>query len=270
MTINRKKLFGWIKAIIIIYCGIGIILYYLQDKFLFLPKKLSTDHVFRFNTPFTEVAIPINEEDTVSMIKFFPKDSVRRGVVVYYHGNKENVEHYAAYAENFTGKGYEVWMEDYPGYGKSRGERTEQKLYSQALQVMKMAAGKYSSDSIIIYGRSLGTGIAAYVASLSTCKRLILETPYYSIPDLFNSFTYIYPAAYMSTYQIPTWKYLQDVKEPVTIFQGDNDWITAYRCAIKLKKLLKPGDEFICIPGGSHNDLNNFRQFHQSIDSLLR
>ena len=270
MKINRKKLFGWIKVIIIIYCTIGIILFYLQDKFIFLPKKLSTDHVFKLHEPFAEITIPVNQEDTLNMVKFFPKDSLRKGVVIYYHGNKENIEHYAAYAENFTGKGYEVWMEDYPGYGKSRGERTEQKLYDQALQVMKMAAGKYSADSIIIYGRSLGTGIAAYVASVSRCKELILETPYYSIPDLLSSFSFIYPAEYMSAYKIPTWKFLEDVQEPIAIFHGDNDWIIPYRCAVKLKKVLKPADKFICIPGGSHNDLNNFAQFHQSLDSLLR
>ena len=73
------------------------------------------------------------------MIKFFPADSVRKGVVVYYHGNKENIERYAKFANNFTKHGYEVWMEDYPGFGKTTGERTEKKMYEQALQVQKMA-----------------------------------------------------------------------------------------------------------------------------------
>jgi len=270
MAVNRKKIFNWIKVIIVIYCVIGIALYYLQDRILFHPKKLATEHVFKFAGPFEELSIPMNETDTISMIKFFPKDSVRRGVVVYYHGNMENIEHYARFAGNFTAKGYEVWMEDYPGYGKSRGERTEAKLYAQALQVMRMAAGKYSADSIIIYGRSFGSGIAAYVASLSGCKELILETAYYSIPDLFNTFSFIYPSGYMSEYKIPTWKYLQDVQEPISIFHGDKDWIIPYRCAAKLKAVLKPTDRFICIQGGSHNDLNDFRQFHEGLDSLLR
>ena len=270
MTTNRKKIFRWAKIIILIYCAIGISLYYLQDKFLFHPQKLSTDHVFKFAGPFEEVSIPLNNTDTISMVKFFPKDSLRRGVVLYYHGNMENIEHYAAFADNFTKKGYEVWMQDYPGYGKSRGERTEQKLYEQASQLMKMAASKYAADSIIIYGKSLGTGIAAFVASLSNSKRLILETPYYSIPDLFNSFSFIYPASYMSEYKIPTWKYLQDVQEPITIFQGDNDWIVSYRCAARLKPFLKSGDEFITIPNGSHNNLNDFKEYHLKLDSLLK
>ncbi len=267
---NKKRLFKWLQVAIIIYCLIGITLYYLQEKILFHPKVLGSDHKFSFQLPFEEITIPFNGDDTMSMIRFFPNDSVRKGVVLYYHGNKDNVEHYAEYADNFTSNGYEVWMEDYPGYGKSRGERTEQKIYEQALQVRKMAGTKYSSDSIIIYGKSLGSGIASFVASRTSNKKLILETPYYSVPDLFNSYTYIYPASYMSTYKFPTYKFLQDVTEPVTILQGTNDWIVPYRCAVKLKKVLKPADEFIVLEGGSHNDLDSFKRFHVVLDSLLK
>ena len=270
MSISRKKFFNWIKISIFIYCAIGIALYYLQGFFLFHPQKLRADHVFKFDKPFEELSIPVNNEDTISMIKFFPTDSIRRGVVVYYHGNMKNVEHYAAFADNFTKHGYEVWMEDYPGFGKSTGTRTEKKLYEQALQVQKMAASKYDADSIIIYGKSFGTGIAAYIASVSNCKKLILETPYYSIPDLFNSFSLIYPATYMSDYNIPTWKFLEDVKEPVTIFHGTDDGVIFYRCASKLKKYLKPGDEFITIDMGKHNNLADFKKYHSVLDSLLR
>ena len=270
MNFNRKKIFARTKIFIIIYCSIGIVLFYMQDIFIFLPKKLNSDHVFKFDLPFQEVTVPVNREDTISLIKFFPKDSIRNGLVIYYHGNKINVEHYAAHAAIFTRNGYEVWMPDYPGYGKSRGERTEQKLYDQALLIRKLAAGKFSADSTVIYGRSLGTGIAAYVASMYNCKSLVLETPYYSIPGLLNSFTYIYPATYMSKYKIPTWKYLQDVQEPVIIFHGNNDWIIPYRCAAKLKKYLKEGDEFVTIRNGSHNNLTGFEIYKHKIDSLLK
>jgi len=270
MNINRKKLFNWLKGIVIVYCLIGIALFYLQEKFLFHPQKLEADYKFQFDPPFEEVFIPFNNEDTISMIKFFPSDSVRKGVVLYYHGNMKNVEHYAKFAKDFTKHGYEVWMEDYPGFGKSTGQRTEVKLYEQALQVQRMAAGKYHDDSIIVYGKSFGTGIAAYVASVTNCKKLILETPYYSIPDLFNAFSFIYPSHAMSTYKIPTHEFLHDVKAPVIIFHGTNDWMVPYRCGLKLKNEFKEKDKFISIPGGSHNNLRNFKEFQSGLDSLLQ
>lgn len=266
----KQKLFRWLKIIIIVYCSIGIALYYLQEKFLFHPEKLSAAYVYRFDVPFAEVNIPINETDTVNMVKFFPKDSVRRGVVLYFHGNRQNLERYAKFAANFTKHGYEVWMEDYPGFGKSTGERTEKKLYEQARQVYKMAASRYGKDSIILYGKSFGTGIASYIASESNCKRLILETPYYSIPALFSCYAPIYPTSYMSTYKIPANKFLEYVQYPITIFHGTNDGVIPYRCAARLKHVIKPTDEFITIENGTHQNLNDFPLFKQKLDSLLR
>lgn len=266
---KRKIFFRWIKIIIILYCSTGIVLYYLQERFLFHPEKLSQAYVYDFKAPFEEINIPFNGTDTINLVKFFPKDSTRRGVVVYFHGNKENIERYAKFAGNFTKHGYEVWMEDYPGFGKSTGERTEKKMYQQALQIQKMAAGRYGKDSIIIYGKSFGTGIASYVASESDCKRIILETPYFSIPALYSCYAPIYPTELMSTYKIPTNTFLQDVHYPVSIFHGTYDGVIPFRCAVKLKSVLKPTDEFITINKGTHQNLNDFPLFRQKLDSLL-
>ena len=266
---NRKKIFRLLKIVILIYSVIGIALFYLQENFLFHPEKLSNAYVYHFKVPFEEVNITMNETDTVNMIRFFPADSVRRGVVVYFHGNRENIERYAKFANNFTKHGYEVWMGDYPGFGKTTGERTEKKMYEQALQIQKMAAAKYGKDSIIIYGKSLGTGIAAYVASQSNNKRVILETPYYSIPSLFSCYAPIYPNSKMSTYKIPANEYLAEVNYPITIFHGTDDGVIPYRNAARLKKLLKPGDEFITIEKGTHHNLNDFDLFKTKLDSLL-
>jgi predicted alpha/beta-hydrolase family hydrolase len=142
-------------------------------------------------------------------------------------------------------------------------------MYEQALQVQKMAAGKYGKDSIIIYGKSFGTGIAAYVAAGSRNQRLILETPYYSIPSLFSCYAPIYPTGKMSTYKIPANEYIADVKYPVTIFHGTDDGVIPYRNATRLKSVLKPTDEFITIEKGTHHDLNSFDLFKQKLDSLL-
>jgi pimeloyl-ACP methyl ester carboxylesterase len=157
----NKKLLRWIKVIVLIYCVIGIALFYLQDYFLFHPTPLERSYQYKFDTPFAEVDIPFNETDTLNMVQFFPTDSVRKGVVLYFHGNRGNINRYAKFAVNFTKQGYEVWMEDYPGFGKTVSVRNEKILYQQAEQVYRLAASKYKKDSIIIYGKSFGTGIAA-------------------------------------------------------------------------------------------------------------
>src|SRR6478672_6791919 len=128
-TNKKRRIFRILQYCIIIYCGIGIALYYLQEKFLFHPVVLSSDHRYMFSTPFEEFNVPFNEDDTMNMLRFYDSTKPRKGAVLFYHGNMDNIDHYASYAPFFTSRGYECWMPDYPGYGKSRGKRTEKKMY---------------------------------------------------------------------------------------------------------------------------------------------
>jgi len=187
-----KKIWYWIRIIIIIYCVIGIAFYFLQLKIFLHPKSLPADYAFQFKVPFREVNIPVLKNENLNIIQFLTKEPVK-GVVLYFHGNMENINHYANNSVNFTRNGYEVWMMDYPGFGKTTGELTEKKLYEEAMDIYELARNKFNPDSIIIYGRSFGTGIASELASVRGCRRLILETPYYSVPDLFNCYAPIYP-----------------------------------------------------------------------------
>ena len=236
---------------------------------MFHPVPLPPDYQFKFDIPFKEINIPLNTKDNLNIVQFFPQESIPKGVVLYFHGNRDNVNRYARYAANFTRRGYELWIADYPGYGKTTGKLTEENLYLQAKEVYKLANSKFGKDHIIVYGKSLGSGIASYLAAKKTCRRLILETPYYSIPDLLGNYAPFYPINAMSHFKLPTGEYLKDVNVPVTIFHGNADWIIPYRCAAKLKQFLKPGDEFITIDRGSHNDLNDFPLFHEKLDSVL-
>jgi pimeloyl-ACP methyl ester carboxylesterase len=265
----KRKIFRWAKIIIIIYCSAGIALYYLQEKFMFHPTPLSPDYQFKFDIPFKEINIPLNAKDNLSLVQFFPGDSIAKGVVLYFHGNRDNINRYSKYASNFTKNGYQVWMIDYPGYGKTTGTFTEENVYMQAKEMYKLANSRFRTDSIIVYGKSLGSGIASYLASKKICMRLILETPYYSIPDLFSHYAPIFPVNAMTHFKFPTGDYLKEVNIPITIFHGSDDGVIPYSCAAKLKKVLKQGDEFITIDKGAHNDLNNFVLFHEKLDSVL-
>jgi pimeloyl-ACP methyl ester carboxylesterase len=270
MYITRPKIWLYARIFIIVYCSVGIAIYTFQDDIVFHPQKLESNHHFNFKVPFQEVTVPFNKEDTLSMVKLFPVDSIRRGIVIYFHGNKRNLERFVPFAKVFTDNGYEVWIPDYPGYGKSTGVITEDKLYDQAVQVQQMAAVKYPAEKIIIYGKSLGSGIGAYVASVTKNKRLILETPYYSIPDIFNAYSYIYPMSKMINYKLPTYEYLKETIEPVTVFAGGADWIIPYRCAVKLKPYLKNTDQFIKIDNAGHNDLNRSPEYFEAMNRILR
>jgi uncharacterized protein len=269
MNGKKKKILFWIKIALIVYCLAGIALYYLQDKFLLHPKPLETNHPFQFDQPFEELFIPLSKTDTISVVKFLPPGSNSKGAVIYFHGNRQNIEYYAKYARNFTSRGYEVWMPDYPGFGKSRGSFEERKIYTLAYQVLRLAENRFSNDSIIIYGKSLGTGAASYAATVSPVRTLILETPYYDIPSTMSTYAFLYPVKAMSHFEFPVWKFLQETESPVMIFHGKEDWITPYRHAKKLIPLLKKGDKFITFSQGDHHNLEEFGEYKRYLDSIL-
>lgn len=274
MTIMQKtrirKFWKWLQIIIVVYLVCGIALYFLQDKFFFHPQTLPAEHKFSFNQPFEEVYLPVNDEKNLSIVRFTVPDSVCKGIVLYFHGNRKNIERYAQYAASFTRNNYEVWMMDYPGFGKSTGERTEKILYSDALVFYNMARGRFSGDSIILYGKSLGSGIAAQLASVRESKRLILETPYYSFDALASHYAFIYPVSLMLHYHFPTNEYFNHVKEPIMLIHGTDDEVIPFSHSKRLLKIAPQGSELITIENGKHNDLADHKLFQQKLDSVLK
>lgn len=267
----RNKIRKWVVVIVGLYIVIGAALYFLQDKLLLHPTPLAANYQFHFQQAFTEINQPYDHTTSFNIIRFAAQGLVHRGAVIYFHGNMENINHYAAYAPNFTKNGYDVWMMDYPGYGKSTGPLNEEILYTEALQVYKMVRGAgYATDSIIIYGKSLGTGVAAQLASIRDCKKLILECPYYSIEHLAGSYAWMYPVSWILQYHLPTFQYLQKVTAPVIIFHGTEDGTVPFSNSLLLQSTaFKKGDTLFPVNGADHNTIFNVAQARQLLDSVL-
>ena len=222
MTFNKKKIFNLVKLLLFVYASVGIAVFYLQDKYLLRPSKLSTDFMYKFDHSFKEVNIPVNKEDTINLIQFLPADdTLSKGVVIYFHDAKDNLSMYENNVKVFIKNGYEVWMPDYPGYGKSSGKPSELKINEQAFQVKRLADKKFLPEQIVVYGQKFGAGIAASLASSTPIKMLILENPFYSIPDLYSSKLPIYPWNSMSNYKFPIGENISEISAPVKIIFTD-------------------------------------------------
>jgi uncharacterized protein len=267
---QKKKIKRLIQLALMLYGLGGIAIYYFQDYFFFQRVPLTREYKYEFNVPYREVNLTFNQLSNINIIQFTSAKSPNRGVVLYFHGNRKNISWYARHAPAMIKNGYEVWMIDYPGYGKSTGKLEEEVLYAYALQMYKLARKKYSPDSIIIYGRSMGTGIAAHLASHQPAKRLILETPYYSFATVGAHFFPIYPMELMINIKLPTYEFIPDIQIPIDIFHGNNDWVIPYSNSKRLNPLLKKSDEFITIEGAGHNNLSEYPLFQKKLDSLLK
>jgi pimeloyl-ACP methyl ester carboxylesterase len=263
---TRKRITRVLVVLAGVYIAGGILLYFIQDLLLFHPKPLPQNHRFGFSQPFDEINLPI-EGRNLNIVRF-RAEGTARGAVLYFHGNMRNIERYAYVAPLFTKLGYDLWMMDYPGFGKSTGKRSEQTLYDDARRVYELAGKEFTPQNIVIYGRSIGTGIASELASEKSCRMLILETPYYSIDALAKSYFPIYPVTPLTNYAFPIHQYLKKATAPTYIIHGTEDEVIPYSQSKRLKKE-NPALHLITIPDGRHNDLSEHALFQATLTRLF-
>lgn len=128
---------------------------------------------------------------------------------------------------------------------------------------------KFSEDAIIVFGRSMGTGIAAFIASKNSPKKLILESPYYSMHELaYIRFPWL-PTKILLKYPIKTYKSIKAIRCPIYIFHGTKDSVIPYESSKKLKQLLKKEDKYISIVDGDHNNLAQFSEYQKYLTLFL-
>lgn len=266
---SRKRILFWVKLLVAIYVVVGVALYFLQDKLLFHPEPLEEGYTYKFDQPFRQLDVPVTDKKNLSIVQFTVPDSVRKGVVLYFHGNMTNINRYAPVAPLFTQNNYEIWMMDYPGFGKTTGNRSEEAMLEDAEVLYDMARLRFPPEKIILYGRSMGSGLATYLASRHSCQQLVLETPYYSMYSLMNHYTKIYPASWLSKYEFPNNKYMTKMIPPVTIFHGTDDEVIPYSQARRLAAL-SPKARLITIEDGGHNNLAEFEKFRAEVRGLLK
>ena len=168
-----------LKLLLLIYLIIGAILYSKQRDILYYPSPAP-------QKSFDE----LNIENDAGVIKVFVLNRGHKNAIIYFGGNAESVGYSADnFAKNFPN--HTIYLVNYRGYGESSGTPTEEKLYSDALLVYDKIR-KYNAD-IHVIGRSLGSGVATYLASKRPVNRLILVTPFDSIESVAQNKFPIYP-----------------------------------------------------------------------------
>ncbi len=218
-----------------LYLMIGTALYFLQEKILFRPTVLNQTYVYKFSYPFEELFLKAEDNAVINAIHFKVKDP--KGVILYLHGNAGDLSRWGKITEYFVEKNYDLLVMDYRTYGKSTGALSEHALYSDAQLCYDYLKDRYNEDEITIYGRSLGTGIATYIASKNYPKQLILETPYYSIVDVAKYRFPFFSVEQMLHYKLPTNEFIQKVKCNIYMIHGTDDHVVPFESGEKLFKV---------------------------------
>ncbi len=159
---------------------------------------------------------------------------------------------------------------DYRGFGKSTGKRSEKDMLSDMQFVYGELAAKYTQHHMIVYGRSLGSGFAAKIASDNTPRYLILDSPYYSFTKVIERFLPMLPVKYLLRYSLRTDKWIRHVNCHTYIIHGTRDWLIPVSNSEKLQALNPRKITLVKIEGGGHNNLPSFHSYHNIIRDILQ
>ncbi len=230
------------------------------------PPGFSFDSLFPAH--FEDKFIPTRDHIKLHGLLF--KSSVAKGLVFYLHGSNGAVDVWGKIAPVYINLGYDFFVLDYRGYGKSEGKNVdEQQLYNDVQDAYNYMIRRYAENRMIIIGQSIGTGPAAWLAANNHPHKLILQAPYYSLTDWIQ---HLVPGIDTSAirYKLNTFQYIQRTKAPITIFHGDADEAVYYGSSVKLKAFFKKGDELITLSGEGHNDFTKNKDYLQSLKLILK
>jgi uncharacterized protein len=248
----------------VILCGI---VYTFQEKLIFFPEKLERDFEFSFNTEFEDIFVEVEEGVKIHGMLF--KSDSPKGLIFYLHGNAGSLRSWGYAAEFYTDLGYDVFMIDYRGYGKSGGKiSSEIQLFEDMQKVYDEMKKTYNEKSIMILGYSIGTGPASYLASVNSPEKLILQAPFYDLTDILKHSYPVFPP-FMLRYKMENDKYLKNCKMPVIIFHGDRDEIIYYGSSVKLSKHFKEGDRLVTLKGATHNGMTDNPDYQREMKKIL-
>ena len=262
----------WLQIVLIVlfaYIAISVALYYLQDFLLFKPEKLSEDFKFAYENQDTkEYYLETRDGARINGLLFKSKNPPK-GIVLYLKGNSKSIKGWGKFAVDFTRHDYSVFMVDYRGFGKSTGRRSQKAIKRDLQKVYNKLKERTPEEHIILYGRSLGSGFAAKLASINNPRLLILDAPYYSLTKVTGRYMPFMPLSLLMKYPLPTYKWLKYVQCPIHIIHGTHDKLIPYKSSVKLSQVNSKLTKLYTVIGGGHKNLNNFESYHKMIEEII-
>lgn len=251
-------------GIYLLYVGY---IYFNQGEMIFMANKLPKDYKFEFNQDFEELNIPSFDAKIQNGLLF--KTPNPKGLVFYLHGNAGSLDTWGSVAKNYTDLGYDIFILDYRGFGKSEGDiENQDQVFQDLTFAYNKLITKYDRNKVVIIGYSIGTGLATYLASIENPKKLILQAPYFNFLE-FSSGRVPFVPDFLKKFKFETNKYIVKVKSPIYIFHGNKDQVISYDNSIRLQKLIKPVDKVFILDGQNHLNMNGNLDFLEELKVIL-
>jgi uncharacterized protein len=249
---------GVLRMLTMLAVGYAVVLglvFVFQPRLVYFPMKGSYGATPQtYGLAFERVNVPTADGEQLAAW-WIPTPAPAKGTVLLFHGNAGNIAHRIDYARMFHGMGYDTLLVDYRGYGESTGSPSEQGTYRDAeasWSWLTTRRGIKASD-IVIFGESLGGGVAVPLAAKHAPRALILASTFTSIPDLGAQVYPWLPVRWLSRIHYNNLAGLERINAPVLIAHSPGDEIIPYTHGKKLFDVAREPKTFLELRGG-HND----------------
>ena len=255
--------------IVVLYFSGAVLLFIFQSRLIFYPGKLPDSYMFRTVPLREEVFLKTVDRETINGL-FFPGENKSR-VILYFHGNAGDLSGWQFVAEDLLPSGLSVFVIDYRGYGKSTGTISEVGFRHDADAAYEFLVNqkKIQPDSILIFGRSIGSGVAVDLASRKNSAGLVLESAYISLARLANEkIPFFFPSLYLRV-RFDNLKKMNLLSVPVLFIHGTDDTLIPPAHTKMLFEKFNGKKKMLLVDNGQHNDLHSFPEYKNVISSTI-
>lgn len=235
------------------YLGFGVYLFLFQHRFVYFPEKQIHHNPSDVGLAYEE--INFQSRDHVRLSGWFIPAENPKGTILFCHGNAGNMGDRLGTMTKCHELGFNFFIFDYRGYGKSEGKLSEAGTYHDALGAWNYLINKKGEtpDKIIIYGRSLGAGVASWLATQVKPACLIIEAAFTSVQDIGAETYPFFPVRFLSRFHYPTKKNLSKVDTPVLVLHSTDDTVIPFHHGEKLFAAAKEPKAFVKMAGEHAN-----------------
>jgi uncharacterized protein len=265
MRARPRTVLKWLFGIFVLgYAGAVALLYFTQAEFLYPRQTARTAPAAADLSVAEELVLDTADGEKVIVWHVPPKGN--RPVVLFFHGNGDFLAGRVPRFRSLVADGTGLVALSYRGYGGSSGVPSEKGLLMDAAAAYRLAAAKYETRRIVVWGFSLGTGPAVAIAAEHPVGKVILEAPYTSTVEVAASLMPMMPVRWLMRDQFRSDERIGKVTAPLLVMHGARDPAIAIRFGERLFELANQPKRFVRFPEGGHDDLDA----HGAVEAALR
>ena len=248
----------YIFSLIFLYIFSGLILFFLQRKILFNTSGTPNDPKYYGLEDVKEVKI--NTKDNISLLAWHYKGSKKSPLLVYFHGNSFDIGERAYRLKRYIDNNWSVIIVAWRGYSGNKGKPTETNLYLDGESTLNWISRNtdYEYQDLVIYGESLGSGVAVELATRYKFRSVVLEAPFTSIVDIAKQRYKIFPVSLLVLDKFNNIEKIDKISSPLLIISGKNDEIVPHNHSVMLYQKAKEPKNSVFIDEAMHNNLYDF------------